>query len=94
MANSLKNDSLKKEYVLKHTPAYEKITVLLNKEADHFEKEYEFLIDGIDKGHYLALTSPTKEFNSKQKFYNFHNIIVTDVVLFYKAEAKTIDFYF
>lgn len=94
VANSLKNDSLKKEYVLKHTPAYEKITVLLNKEADHFEKEYEFLIDGIDKGHYLALTSPTKEFNSKQKFYNFHNIIVTDVVLFYKAEAKTIDFYF
>lgn len=92
--NSLKNDSLKKDYVLKNMPVYEKITTSLNKEADHFEKEYEFLIDGIDKGNYLAFTSPTKEFSSKQKFYNFHNIIVTDVVLFYKAEAKTIDFYF
>lgn len=94
MANSLKNDSLKKDYVLKHVPLYEKVTTSLNKEADHFEKQYEFLINGLPKGNYLALTSATKEFNSKQKYYDFHHVIVTDVVLFYKAEANTIDFYF
>lgn len=91
---SLKNDSLKADFIRHQKPFYQKITAPLNQEADYFEKEFEFLIDGIEKGIYLVLTMPNQHFNPKQKYFNFHEVIVTDVVLFYKAEAKSVDFYF
>lgn len=91
---SLKNDSLKAEFIKHKKPIYEKNIAPLNKEADHFEKEFEFLIDGMKKGIYLVLTSPNQHFDSEQKYFNFHDVIVTDLVLFNKAEAKSVDFYF
>lgn len=92
--SKLKNDSLKIDFIYNRKPDYEKITTSLNAESDHFEKEYEFLIDGINKGIYLVLTSPNQQFNPYEKYFNFHEIIVTDLVLFSKAEAKSVDFYF
>lgn len=90
----LKNDSLKIDFIQHKKPVYEYVTAPLNKENNHFEKQYEFLIDGVEKGVYLVLTSPNQQFNSTQKYFDFHDVVVTDVVLFYKAEAQSVDFYF
>lgn len=91
---NLKNDSLKADFVQYQQPVYEYVTAPLNKENNHLEKQYEFLVDGVEKGVYLVLTSPNQKFNPTQKYFDFHEVVVTDVVLFYKAEAQSVDFYF
>ena|GEM_PF-3140335 len=89
---ALSTDSLKKVFIEKHTPAYEFQTEL-KPDSLYLERKYEYLLNGIEKGYYLTSTSPALN-SAGYEYVTLDKAVASTIVLFYKAEAATLDFYF
>lgn len=89
---ALNSDSLKRAFIEKHTPAYEYQTAL-KPDSLYLERKYEYLLNGIEKGYYLTSTSPALN-SAGYEYVTLDKAVASNIVLFYKAEAATLDFYF